>query len=98
MNIKDICTYGVTAQGRAELIKFYKSENLTRKEAILAKCYECNNGYVDGKMDCKVFSCPLYGYMPYNPNKDAVKKPMTDEQRKAASERMTRVRSAQTRK
>ena len=88
MNIKDIKKYGLLAQGKAELISFLKHKLLTRKEAIKAKCYECNNGYADGKKDCKVECCPLYNYMPYNPNKRKKQSTLTEEQREKKSEHM----------
>jgi len=28
------------------------------------------NGYIDGKMDCRVPDCPLYGSMPFRESKD----------------------------
>jgi len=34
-------------------------------QAMEAKCFECCNGYIDGRIDCKVTSCPLYPWMPY---------------------------------
>ena len=91
MNIEDVHKYGAMAQGKAEVIKFIKGEYLTRKEAVKARCYECTNGYTDGKKDCKVPTCPLYGYMPYNPNKYAPKNTMTDEQKQAKSEHMRKI-------
>ncbi len=38
---------------------------MTRAQAIRAKCYDCMGGYVDGKRDCEIPRCPLYGFMPY---------------------------------
>ena len=56
----------VKAIGRTEFEKYSKKyEPLSRTNAILAKCYECNGGYVDGKFDCEVIACPLYPFMPY---------------------------------
>ena len=42
---------------------------LGRKDAILAKCYECMGGYDCGKVDCKAITCPLYDYYPYKRDK-----------------------------
>jgi hypothetical protein len=75
-----ILTYGVKAQGQAELIRFERGEEISRHDAIVAKCYECNNWYTDGKEDCLIHSCPLHGYMPYNKNKYKGK-PATEEQK-----------------
>lgn len=38
---------------------------VTRKEAILQKCWDCMGQYGDGKGDCGVKTCPLYSFMPY---------------------------------
>lgn len=54
--------------GKKEYKKFMKGERLTRKEAILAKCYDCMGEYYDGKIDCGLVECPLYQYMPYRKN------------------------------
>jgi hypothetical protein len=58
------------AIGCGELKKHYKGKILTQRKAILAKCYDCMGCYIDGKIDCKVITCPLYRWMPY---KDEVK-------------------------
>ena len=51
--------------GKNAYIDSQKGVALTRKEAILAKCYECMGEYDSGKMDCCGLSCPLYQYYPY---------------------------------
>lgn len=53
------------SQGKKELIKFLETGKITLKQAILAKCFECCNGYVDGKIDCQITDCPLHLFMPY---------------------------------
>lgn len=63
---------GKNAQGKKEWKKVMKKQHLTRKEAILAQCYECQNGYSDGIKDCKCFECPIYEYHPYRKNEGAV--------------------------
>ncbi len=63
--MKDSIRHGVKAQGRKELKKHLDGVNLTYKQAALAKCYECNLGYCDGKCSCEVLDCPLFQYMPY---------------------------------
>jgi hypothetical protein len=60
---------GKRAQGRKELIKYRKGGRLTRKEAVLAMCYDCMGLYIDGKNDCQIPECPLYFWMPYRANK-----------------------------
>ncbi len=66
--MKPVLTFGISARGRRELAKHFKGGKLTRKEAVLAKCYDCCCGYEDGKEDCKVKGCPLHPYMPFNRN------------------------------
>jgi hypothetical protein len=40
-------------------------QNVTRKAAILAHCWECMGNYIDGKLDCENTRCALYSFMPY---------------------------------
>ena len=56
---------GKKAQGAKEMKKHEVGLRLTHRQAILAKCYECTNGYLDGKDDCSIPNCPLYPMMPY---------------------------------
>lgn len=58
-----------SAQGKKELLKFQTVAKITAREAIKAKCYECMGNYEDGRDDCEVTTCPLYGYMPYGSRK-----------------------------
>lgn len=55
----------IKARGSKELKKYLEGGKLTFKQAILAACYFCMNGYVDGKVDCEIEGCPLYPIMPY---------------------------------
>ena len=57
--------YGITAIGRQALKKHNEGKKLTYKQAVLAKCYECMCGFVDGRLDCRIPDCPLHPYMPY---------------------------------
>ena len=63
---KSELTFGISARGRRELAKHLKGGKLTRKEAMLAACYDCVCGYEDGKVDCRVMRCPLHPFMPFN--------------------------------
>lgn len=63
--IMEINKYGLKAIGRKEIYSHLNGKHLTRGEAILAKCYECNGYYANGKADCKIPVCPLYNFMPY---------------------------------
>ena len=48
-------------KGAKEFDKFKKGEKLTRKQAMLAKCYECN-GEEESNADCEVDTCPMFAY------------------------------------
>jgi hypothetical protein len=37
----------------------------SRSAAMVACCHYCMCEYVDGKVDCREASCPLYFWMPY---------------------------------
>ena len=54
-----------TSAGRTQYLRFLNGEKLTYREAVLAKCYDCDGGHSDGRYDCEVLSCPLRIYMPY---------------------------------
>ncbi len=49
-------------KGAREFKKFKEGGQLTRKQAILAQCYECN-GFEGSK--CTSTDCPLYRWSPY---------------------------------
>ena len=51
--------------GKAALHKHLQGKELTKSEAILAKCCECSAEYADGLNDCGIVECPLYPFMPY---------------------------------
>jgi hypothetical protein len=63
--IKEIKNYGLKALGKEDFLRHLNGEALTRGEAISAKCYDCCCHYADGKADCEMPECPLYGFMPY---------------------------------
>ena len=45
--------------------KWQEGKPLTRREAILAHCFECN-GFEDGGVDCRGGkNCPLYAFFSY---------------------------------
>ena len=52
----------MTIKGAKEFKKFKEGKSLTRKQAILANCYECNGYEAE---DCLGLSCALYEYHPY---------------------------------
>jgi hypothetical protein len=57
--------------GRVELERYQAGKRLTTGRAIKAKCYDCMGQYIDGRVDCKVITCPLYSYMPYKGKYDS---------------------------
>jgi len=92
MKHEDVEKYGVTAKGKRELLSYLEGGRLTRKEVMLAKCYECCNGYADGKVDCGIESCPLYPYMPFSACKITSGRKLTPERRAEVAERLTQAR------
>ena len=60
---------GKKRQGRKHLIGHLEGKQLTPRQAIHAKCYDCTGFYDDGARDCASTTCPLWQYMPYNPNR-----------------------------
>jgi len=74
------------AKGKQELLNHLNNEKLTLKQAVMAKCYDCSGYYQDGKVACTCKKCSLYPFMPYNPVKRKMKN-LSDEQRKAISDR-----------
>lgn len=53
------------SSGKGFLLKHLYGDNLTRDQAIRAKCCDCMGYYIDGRMDCEISGCPLYPFMPY---------------------------------
>ena len=83
--LEDIEKYGKSYQGYNEMVKYLHGEILTLKQSVKAKCFDCMGFYADGKNDCKITTCSLYPFMPFNENgpRKRVAKPMSEE-RKAA--------------
>jgi hypothetical protein len=55
--------------GQTELIAYLDGKPVGKAPSIKAKCYDCMGGYPDGAMDCELFRCPLYPFMPYKGRK-----------------------------
>ena len=51
-------------KGEKEFNRFVKGDKLSRKEAMLAKCYDCNGGK-ESNCDCEITDCPMYPYHHY---------------------------------
>lgn len=83
---------GASAKGRVELINYLSNGRVTARQAILAKCYDCTAYYADGRVDCKVETCPLYPYMPYS-SKPAAKRKVSEEARERSRKNMARLQS-----
>jgi hypothetical protein len=78
-------------RGKKELLRHLKDEEITCREAIIAKCYECMGGY-DEVGDCNVPKCPLYPWMPYR-HGGPRKRAMSEDTRKANTERLQGARA-----
>ena len=63
--IEMIKEHGLLSVGKKSLIKHLERGNLTRKEAMQGKCYDCMGYFIDGRSDCKMPDCTLYDYRPY---------------------------------
>ncbi|MFA5154266.1 MAG: hypothetical protein WC554_17075, partial [Clostridia bacterium] len=50
--------------GKADLLKHLKGVRITQRQAIRAKCYDCN-GMGDSD-ECDIETCSLYPYSPYS--------------------------------
>ena len=81
-------------RGKRELIAHLDGEELTPRQMVIAKCYDCMGHFTDGSTDCKVLDCPCYQLMPYRENKPERKRKrvMSEAQRQAVSERLTKAR------
>ena len=52
-------------RGAKEYRKWKKGNKLTRKEAMLAHCFDCNGG-MESRVGCSCGdSCPMFEYAPY---------------------------------
>jgi hypothetical protein len=72
--IEEVEKYGTQARGKKELLDYLKNGKIpSLRQAIIMKCYDCCAFYVDGRLDCGVDECPLYPFMPYNPNKPVLR-------------------------
>ena len=55
---------GKSRVGKADLLKYLKGVRITQRQAIRAKCYDCNGM---GEQDtCDIETCSLFPYSPYN--------------------------------
>ena len=82
---------GKQAQGKNEYIKYLEGGKLTLRQAVKGKCYDCMGYYEDGKVDCVLPDCPLYPFMPFNPNKQK-SRVVSQEQKDTAKARFASAR------
>jgi hypothetical protein len=54
---------GISRRGKTELVKYLSGGRLTQRQAIRAKCYECNG--MGEQNICDIDSCSLFPYSPY---------------------------------
>jgi hypothetical protein len=64
---------GKGKKGKSSLVKYLKGGRLTQRQAIQAKCYDCN-GMGDSD-ECDIETCSLYPYSPYIQEKHLVEAP-----------------------
>lgn len=76
----------MSSKGETLLEKHLSGRRLTRNQAILAKCADCMNCYVDGRQDCKATRCPLYPFAPYRDQPAASNSPAKARKRIAQSD------------
>lgn len=67
---------------------------MTRAEAIKEKCLDCCCGQRNEVYKCPAEKCPLWRYRTGKDEKSDRKSNMTDEQRKAAGERLKKARES----
>ena len=63
----------MTGIGTANLVKYQAGKRLTASASIKAKCAQCMDNYVDGKIDCDIPTCPLHPWQPYQTKKEDTK-------------------------
>lgn len=68
-HIADVERNGINTRGKTEYLKYLRGGKLTRKEAMLARCYDCMGYFVDGRADCMTPSCPMYSFMIFRNTK-----------------------------
>jgi len=54
---------GKARAGKSDLLKHLKGKRLTQRQAIRAKCYDCDGMGDSG--ECEIDHCPLFPYSPY---------------------------------
>lgn len=76
--IEEIQRCGKTVKGKTEFIHHLEGEQLSRKQAIAAHCYECMGYFSDGRQDCRMQQCSLYPFMVFSSKKKKASKVLSD--------------------
>jgi hypothetical protein len=63
MDLLESAKNGAGRKGKSVLIKHLNGERLTQRQAIQAKCYDCNG--MGESNECDIQTCSLYPYSPY---------------------------------
>ena len=63
MDILESAKSGGGRKGKAYLVKYLQGGRLTQRQAIQAKCYDCDGMGETGK--CDIETCSLYPYSPF---------------------------------
>ena len=61
---------GPLRRGKKELIKHLEGGKITRKQAMLAKCYDCDGMGDSGK--CDIETCPMYHYSQFKSHSSTI--------------------------
>ena len=69
---------GPARRGKAFLVKYLEGENLTRMQAMDAKCYECSG--MGDSSECNIESCPLYPFSHFGGLKQRLARAGTEKQ------------------
>lgn len=59
----DSARRGTSRVGKTDLIKHLSGKRLTQRQAIKAKCYDCNG--MGAESTCDIRECSLFPYSPY---------------------------------
>lgn len=83
-------------KGKGELLNHLTgNKTLTKSQAIMAKCYDCQCGYEGGEeKDCKVPMCPLYDFQPYKEGGARKTRQMSEEHKQRISNTLAESRKA----
>jgi hypothetical protein len=73
MTILESAKLGPLRKGKRELIKYLEGGNLTRMQAMNAKCYDCNG--MGESNECNTESCALLPFSPFRAKKEVANVP-----------------------